>query len=64
MLNPCRSYYLIVGACINGGLVITFLTFEISQDNIYLYFIFTGLWGVSDAVWQTQVNGKYTYHYL
>ena len=28
------------------------------QSNKVIYFCISGLWGVSDAIWQTQINGK------
>lgn len=28
-------------------------------ENPLIFFAIAGLWGVGDAVWQTQINGKY-----
>lgn len=28
-------------------------------DHQMVFFVISGLWGVSDAVWQTQINGLY-----
>jgi len=30
-----------------------------SEDQIIVLFILAGLWGLSDAVWQTQINAFY-----
>jgi len=48
----------VIGAAINVSLVIAFLTINVTQDRVYIYFVFAGLWGMADAVWQTQINGK------
>ena len=48
----------ISGFLINGSLIITFLIIDITQDNLYLYFVYAGLWGMADGIWQTQLNGK------
>ncbi len=30
-----------------------------SENQIYILFILAGLWGLADAVWQTQINSFY-----
>jgi len=30
-----------------------------SENQIYILFILAGLWGLADAVWQTQINAFY-----
>jgi len=30
-----------------------------SENEIYVLFILAGLWGLADAVWQTQINAFY-----
>jgi hypothetical protein len=30
-----------------------------SEDQIFVLFILAGLWGLADAVWQTQINSFY-----
>jgi hypothetical protein len=30
-----------------------------SENEIYILFILAGLWGLADAVWQTQINAFY-----
>lgn len=49
----------VVGACLNAGLIITFLNYKVNQEDFFIYFIFSALWGLADAVWQTQTNGKW-----
>lgn len=52
---PCFA----VAAIINYALIITMLVWRPSEDQIGVLFILAGLWGVSDAVWQTQINALY-----
>ncbi|KAF6026923.1 UNC93A [Bugula neritina] len=54
-----RIPFFILGAAINVSLVIAFLTINVTQDRVYIYFVFAGLWGMADAVWQTQINALY-----
>jgi hypothetical protein len=35
------------------------LVWKPSEDEIYVLFIIAGLWGLADAVWQTQINAFY-----
>lgn len=48
----------LTGFLINISVLITLLNYETRQDSLYVYFIFSGLWGMADAVWQTQINGE------
>ncbi|XP_067930678.1 protein unc-93 homolog A-like [Watersipora subatra] len=54
-----RIPFFVLGALINIALVTTFLTFQITQENLYIYFILAGFWGMADAIWQTQINALY-----
>lgn len=47
-----------MGALINLGIVITLRYWMPHPDDVVLFFVMAGLWGVSDAVWQTQINGE------
>jgi hypothetical protein len=29
-----------------------------TPDNPVVFFIIAGIWGIADAIWQTQINGK------
>ncbi|EEB19673.1 conserved hypothetical protein [Pediculus humanus corporis] len=47
------------GFIVHFSLVIFKLIWAPSPDHPFAFFIVSGLWGVGDAVWQTQVNGLY-----
>ena len=47
------------GAVLNYSLIYTLFQWSPTyQSNKVIYFCISGLWGVSDAIWQTQINGK------
>ncbi|XP_045464837.1 UNC93-like protein isoform X2 [Harmonia axyridis] len=48
-----------LGFLVHTGLVIWFLIWKPNINNAKLFYMASGLWGVGDAVWQTQVNGLY-----
>ncbi|XP_045611697.2 UNC93-like protein isoform X1 [Procambarus clarkii] len=48
-----------MGAIINLGIVIALRSWMPHPDDVVLFFVMAGLWGVSDAVWQTQINAFY-----
>ncbi|XP_045110444.1 UNC93-like protein [Portunus trituberculatus] len=48
-----------MGALINLGIIITLRHWTPHPDDVVLFFVMAGLWGVSDAVWQTQINAFY-----
>ena len=52
-----RIPLIILGAVINYGLLIFMLLWKPNPDQLYVLFIMPVLWGISDAVWQTQING-------
>ncbi|CAF0921089.1 unnamed protein product [Adineta ricciae] len=52
---PC----FLIAALINYSLIITMFIWKPSEDQIYVLFILAGLWGLGDAVWQTQINAFY-----
>ena len=43
---------------LHGGTQIALLLWLPDPDNRYLFYIFAALWGMGDAVIQTQINGK------
>ena len=47
-----------LGAIVNMVVLILFLTWKPSSSTMYVFFLGAALWGFSDAVWQTQINGK------
>ncbi|MPD05073.1 Protein unc-93 A [Portunus trituberculatus] len=48
-----------VGAVINFGVIITLIKWRPHPDDTAIFFVLAGLWGVSDAIWQTQINAFY-----
>ena len=48
----------ISGAVIHLVVYIVLLTWKPNGDMISIAFLMAALWGYTDAVWQTQINGK------
>ncbi|CAL4114148.1 unnamed protein product [Meganyctiphanes norvegica] len=48
-----------MGAVINICVIITLQHWMPHPDDFAIFFIIAGLWGISDAVWQTQINAFY-----
>ncbi|XP_037772648.1 UNC93-like protein [Penaeus monodon] len=48
-----------LGFLINLGLNITLTYWTPKPDDLVVFFVISGLWGVADAVWQTQINTLY-----
>ncbi|XP_064270090.1 protein unc-93 homolog A isoform X5 [Passer domesticus] len=60
--RPSNSLiYTLVGvytaAVLNTSCIITVLLWKPDPKQLAVFFVIPGLWGVSDAVWQTQTNG-------
>lgn len=53
-----RFPILVMGAALHLGLIVWLLIWRPSAESPTTFFIISGLWGVGDAVWQTQVNGE------
>lgn len=51
--------FFILAFLVHGGLQITFLLWTPDPDRVYLFYIFAALWGMGDAVIQTQINALY-----
>lgn len=47
-------------AAANLSCIITFLLWRPDPQQLYLFFVLPALWGLADAIWQTQANGKTT----
>lgn len=56
-----RQPLMALGAIVHASLVVVLLMWKPHPDNPYIFFSVSGLWGVGDAVWQTQVNGESLY---
>lgn len=48
-----------LGSVVHATLVIILLYWRPHPDSPLVFFGMSGMWGVGDAVWQTQVNGLY-----
>jgi len=49
----------IFGAIMNYVVIIIMLTWTPKVDEVYVVYILAALWGLGDAVWQTQINALY-----
>eukprot|EP00058_Branchiostoma_floridae_P013373 XP_002598861.1 hypothetical protein BRAFLDRAFT_90114 [Branchiostoma floridae] len=54
-----RQALVAVGAVLNLGLMIHLLALTPHPKYAAVYFVHVGLWGVADAIWQTQINSLY-----
>ncbi|XP_033221667.1 UNC93-like protein [Belonocnema kinseyi] len=54
-----RQPVMALGAVVHVSLIAVLLNWKPHPDNPYTFYTISGLWGVGDAVWQTQVNGLY-----
>ncbi|XP_011631839.1 UNC93-like protein [Pogonomyrmex barbatus] len=54
-----RQPLMALGAIVHSSLIVVLLMWKPHPDNPYIFYSVSGLWGVGDAVWQTQVNGLY-----
>ena len=54
-----RAPLMALGAVVHACLVGVLLIWRPHPDSPLVFFTISGLWGVGDAVWQTQVNGNY-----
>lgn len=54
-----RAPILILGALVHVGIQVFLLIWTPDPNTPLLFFMSSGLWGIGDAVWQTQVNGLY-----
>lgn len=54
-----RIPIILLGALVHGGVIIYCLFWKPHPDHAFVFFAISGLWGVGDAVWQTQINGIY-----
>ncbi|KAI9589953.1 UNC93-like protein [Glossina fuscipes] len=54
-----RTPIIVLGAVVHFTLISVELFWRPSPDNPIIFYAMSGLWGVGDAVWQTQINGLY-----
>lgn len=48
-----------IGTIVHGSIVIVMLFWRPHPESPLVFFAIAGLWGVGDAVWQTQINGMF-----
>lgn len=53
-----RAPIILLGFLAHGSLIITCIVWQPDANQPYIFFIVSGVWGIGDAVWQTQINGK------
>ncbi|NWZ79242.1 UN93A protein, partial [Poecile atricapillus] len=54
-----RKLLFALAAALNTGCIITLLLWKPHPKQLAVFFVIPALWGVSDAVWQTQTNAIY-----
>lgn len=54
-----RSPLMGLGFAIHACLIWVLIIWRPHPSSPHIFFTISGLWGVGDAVWQTQVNGKW-----
>jgi len=47
----------IIAAALNYAAIIFMYFWDPLEDQMYILFVIAGLWGIADAVWQSQVIG-------
>ncbi len=52
-----RIVIFIFGAIVNVSTIIVMLTWKPDGNFPIMFFVVAGLWGLGDAIWQTQING-------
>ncbi|XP_059617664.1 UNC93-like protein [Phlebotomus argentipes] len=54
-----RIPIILLGFILHGSLLLMMLFWRPNPEQPMIFFAISGLWGVADAVWQTQINGMY-----
>ncbi|XP_029966647.1 protein unc-93 homolog A [Salarias fasciatus] len=54
-----RAALFFFAALANFSCIIALLFWRPDPDQLWIFFVFPGLWGMSDAIWQTQTNALY-----
>ena len=53
-----RIFVFVIAALINYAMIILMFLWEPKQSQMWVLFFTAGLWGIADAIWQTQVICK------
>ncbi|KAM9798243.1 protein unc-93 homolog A [Neosynchiropus ocellatus] len=54
-----RAALFLLAAVLNFGCIMALLFWRPDPDALAVFFVFPALWGMADAVWQTQTNALY-----
>ncbi|XP_055586505.1 UNC93-like protein [Uranotaenia lowii] len=54
-----RIPLIVSGALVHGGVIMFCVFWKPHPNEVMIFYGIAGIWGVADAVWQTQVNGLY-----
>lgn len=55
-----RIPIILLGMVVHGSIIIVLMFWRPSPEQPMVFFLISGLYGVGDAVWQTQINGEWT----
>lgn len=53
-----RIIIFIFGAVVHIATIAVMLTWRPDPERPIMFFVVAGLWGLADAIWQTQINGQ------
>ena len=53
-----RAPIFVFGMLINAAVIVVLFTWAPHPEQAYLFYVLAALWGMADAVWQTQINGE------
>lgn len=53
-----RSPVIAFALALHVALIVTLLVWNPAEGNKITFFLIAGLWGICDAVWLVQINGK------
>ncbi|KAK2154829.1 hypothetical protein LSH36_256g04070 [Paralvinella palmiformis] len=54
-----RLPVLTVGMLVDLAIQLTLILWPLDKDKEYFFYIISGLWGLTDGIWQTQINALY-----
>ncbi|XP_053316259.1 protein unc-93 homolog A-like [Spea bombifrons] len=54
-----RFFIFVLGAIINISCIVVLLLWKPHADQIVIFFVISGVWAISDSVWQAQVSSLY-----
>jgi predicted MFS family arabinose efflux permease len=55
-----RLPIILLACCMNYGVILAFIFWSPNENQVHVLFILPAIWGLSDSVWQTQINCKLT----